>query len=172
MTVKKAMREISRVQFDEQKAESGKPNGGSFLYKIGVVALIAFSVAFGSFASENPTIAVVASLKDGSTVKGEFRTETIKGETIFSKDLSLQAGIVRSVSFHGENGGSKVELSNGDSFAMTISNPSFSIKSLLGELKIPRASFRSLSLAKCSGVNANLNAANAAGLVYHCTFNS
>ena len=174
MTIeKKAMCEKKRVQFDERKAEPGMPGYGTLFCKSCLVAVItAFSVAFGAFANENPVIAVTASLRDGSTVKGEFRTAAIKGKTIFAKDLSLQAEIVRSVTLDGENGESKVELLNGDRFAMTISNPSFSIKSLLGELKIPCASFRSLSLTKRSGVNANLNATNATGLVYYCTFNS
>ena len=109
-------------------------------------------------------IAANATLKDGSSVKGEFRTERIVGSTLFMKKLDLDASLVKSVSFSGTNGESKVLLSNGDSFAMTISTKNFAIKSLLGDLSIPRENFRSLTLSRRTA------AGGKSGLIFHCTF--
>jgi len=108
-----------------------------------------------------------ATLKDGSTVKGEFATQSITGSAAFLKNLKLNPTIVKSLTFTGTNGASKVELKNGDKFAMTVVNDSFAIKSLLGDLEIPRTSFRALSLSVCRGGNAADG-----GLVFYCTFDN
>ena len=107
-----------------------------------------------------------AALRDGSSVRGEFAAKSIKGSTAFMEKIELDPAIVKAVSFTGTNGESKVELKNGDRFAMTIANESFKIKSLLGELAIPRNNFRSLSLS------ARKAAAGGSedGLVFYCTF--
>ena len=112
------------------------------------------------------TITANATLKDGSTVKGEFLTRQISGSTIFSEKLDLDPAITKSLAFTGAGGDAKVELSNGDKFAMTVANDSFTIKSLLGELAIPRASFRALAL--CQRRSPSGGAGD--GLVFHCTF--
>ena len=105
-------------------------------------------------------------LKDGSSVKGEFYTERITGSTAFMEKLKLDPAIVKSLAFAGTNGESKVELINGDKFAMTIADESFAIKSLLGDLNIPRNNFRALSLyarkVSSNGIDT--------GLVFYCTF--
>ena len=111
-------------------------------------------------------ISANATLKDGSTVKGEFCTEQISGSTIFTEKLKLDPAIVKSLAFAGTNGETKVELANGDKFAMTVANENFAIKSLLGELNIPRNNFRTLSLS-ARKVSAN---GIDDGLVFYCTF--
>ena len=132
--------------------------------------IIASSLAvavFASFAQDAATtIAANATLKDGSSLKGEFCTERVTGSTIFTEELKLDPAIVKSFTFTGANGESKVELKNGDKFAMTVANESFKIKSLLGDLAIPRANFRAISLSarKIS------TGGNDEGLVFHCTF--
>ena len=115
---------------------------------------------------KNYTISANATLKDGSTVRGELCTERISGSTAFMEELQLDPAIVKSLAFAGSNGESKVELVNGDKFAMIVANESFAIKSLLGELNIPRANFRTLvfSVRKCASNGAE------DGLVFYCTF--
>ena len=113
------------------------------------------------------TIAANATLKDGSSVKGEFATEHFVGSTIFAEELNLNPTIVKSLTFAGTNGESKVELANGDKFAMNVANDSFAIKSLLGELAIPRTNFRSIALTQ-----RKVTASGDDGLVFHCTFDN
>ena len=112
------------------------------------------------------TISANASLRDGSTIRGEFHTERINGSTAFLDKLDLDPGIIKSVTFDGTNGESKVELANGDKFAMAIANESFSVKSLLGELDIPIANFRSIALSQRKTVAG----CGEEGLVFYCTF--
>ena len=129
------------------------------------VGLAALAVAaFIAFADARPSVSATASLKDGSTVKGEFLTDTVEGSTLFAKDLALEPSIVRTMNFTGTNGESKVELSSGDRFGMTIANTDFTVKSLIGELKIPREKVRSLSFSCAAKEGA------AGGLIFHCTF--
>lgn len=134
-------------------------------YIIAIAALLAGSLT-AQTKGKDYTVSANAALKDGSTVKGEFCTERISGSTAFMEQLGLDPAIVKSLSFAGTNGEAKVELTNGDKFAMTVANESFAIKSLLGELTIPRASFRSLafSVRKCAQTNAE------DGLIFYCTF--
>ena len=131
-------------------------------------ALYAFfaAMAISAIADEAATIVSAnATLKDGSTVKGEFLAKQISGSTIFAEKLDLDPAIVRSLAFTGTNGESKVELANGDKFAMTVANDTFAIKSLLGELAIPRANFRSLALCP-----RKVSTGSDKGLVFYCTF--
>lgn len=112
------------------------------------------------------TISANATLKDGSTVRGELCTERISGSTAFLEELQLDPAIVKSISFAGSNGESKVELANGDKFAMTVANESFAIKSLLGELNIPRTNFRSITFS-----TRRISAGGCEnGLIFYCTF--
>ena len=132
-----------------------------------IIASCLAAVAFVSFAQDaSPTITARATLKDSSAVKGEFRTERITGSTIFAEKLELDPALVKSVAFSGNNGESKVELTNGDKFAMTVANESFAMKSLLGDLAVPRANFRTIafSLQKATAGGAE------DGLIFHCTF--
>lgn len=119
--------------------------------------------------AEEPAISVTASLKDGSTVKGDFLTKKVVGAALFEKALALAPSIVRSVNFTGTNGEAKVELVNSDRFAMKVTNESFAVRSMLGDLKIPRANFRSIAFTSHSPV---AKGGSAGGVVYHCTFNS
>ena len=131
-------------------------------------AMVALAIAAIAGDAELTTTAN-ATLRDGSTVKGEFAAKRISGSTIFADDLDLNPALVKSLAFSGTNGESKVELTNGDKFAMTVANENFLIKSLLGELNIPRTSFRSLSLSTRKTASASGNG-NADGLVFYCTF--
>ncbi len=130
-----------------------------------IVTIVAFTVA----AEDVDTIITAnAALKDGSTVKGELETKSIKGSTIFKEKLELAPALVKTVSFVSTNGESKVELVNGDRFTMKIANKDFKINSMLGELNIPRANFRSLALSARKG---SQNGAES-GLIFHCTFDN
>ena len=111
------------------------------------------------------TITANATLKDGSTIKGEFLTQKITGSTVFANQLALDPTIIKSFTFTSTNGEAKVSLVNGDAFAMNISNAGFKIKSLLGDLEIPRTNFRAISLSVCRGGNAADG-----GLAFYCTF--
>ena len=106
-----------------------------------------------------------ATLKDGSTVKGEFLTQKITGSTVFANQLALDPTIIKSFTFTSTNGEAKVSLVNGDAFAMTVANDTFAIKSLLGDLEIPRTNLRSLTFSIFRGRNAADG-----GLVFYCTF--
>ena len=131
-----------------------------------ILASILATVALAAFAQDAATtIAANATLKDGSTVKGVFTTEHVTGSTIFAEELRLSPAIVRSLAFTGTNGETKVELANGDKFAMTVANESFKINSLLGELAIPRNNFRSIALSV-----RKVPAGGDDGLIFHCTF--
>lgn len=131
-----------------------------------IVAIFALAVASAVIAEEYSIISITASLKDGSTVRGELAEETIAGSTIFMEKLALDPAIVKSVNFAGTDGAAKVELLNGDKFAMTVANEAFAVKSLLGDLKIPRGSFRSLALARRKVAAGGAEE----GLVFFCTF--
>lgn len=134
-------------------------------YLIVIAALLACSLT-AQTVEKDYIVSANATLKDGSTVKGEFATQGITGSTAFMEKLCLDPALVKSLTFSGTNGESKVELINGDKFAMTIVNETFAIKSLLGELAIPRANFRTIALsARKVSANPNDN-----GLVFYCTF--
>ena len=124
------------------------------------------ALALATIAGETPRTALAtASLKDGSTIKGEFLTGQITGSTAFMEKVALEPAIVKSLTFTGTNGESKVSLSNGDAFAMRISSNGFKLKSLIGTLEIPRTSFRSLTFSSQRGTPAAKD-----GLVFFCTF--
>ena len=101
-----------------------------FRVAVCVVAAVAGCAALAA----KPAVTVSASLRDGSTIKGDFLTKTITGATLFEKNLVLTPSLVRTLSFTGTNGESKVELSNGDRLTMTVSNDVFAVRSLLGNL--------------------------------------
>ena len=135
--------------------------------KRSIVAAAACVCAFAAFADAKPTVGVTASLKDGSSVRGDFLSEGIAGATLFAKNLVLAPSIVKSVNFTSTNGEAKVELSNGDRFAMTVSNDAFAVRSILGDLKIPRASLRAMSLSAHAAAKGG---SAGGGLIFHCTF--
>ena len=134
-------------------------------YLIALTALLAGSLT-AQTVEKDYTVSANATLKDGSTVKGELCTEQISGSTAFMEKIRLDPAIVKSLAFAGTNGESKVELINGDKFAMTVATESLAIKSLLGELNIPRNNFRLLAFSTRK-ISAN---GHDEGLVFYCTF--
>ena len=136
--------------------------------KRSIITAITCVCAFAALADAKPTVSVTASLKDGSSVKGDFLTKDITGATLFEKNLVLPPSIVRSVNFISTNGEAKVELSNGDHFAMKITNAAFAVRSILGNLKIPRTSLRAMSLSVRTASTTKGGATG--GLIFHCTF--
>lgn len=135
--------------------------------KRSIISVIACVCALTAFADVTPTVSVTASLKDGSSVRGDFLSEGIAGATLFQKNIVLVPAIVRSVTLTSTNGEAKVELSNGDHFTMKIANDAFAVRSILGDLKIPRASLRAMSL---SARSAAAKGGATGGLIFHCTF--
>jgi len=135
--------------------------------KRSIVNAIACVCAFAAFAGTDATVNVTATLKDGSSVRGDFLTKSITGATLFAKKLVLTPSIVKTVNFTSTNGEAKVELSNGDRFAISVSNDVFAVRSILGNLKIPRASLRVMSL---SARAAAAKGGAMGGLIFHCTF--
>ena len=131
-----------------------------------IFASLLSTITLAAFAQDTTTTVIAnATLRDGSTVKGEFATKHIVGSTIFAEKLNLDPAIVKFIAFAGTNGESKVELANGDKFAMTVANESFKVNSILGELAIPRANFRSIALT-----HRRVSAGGDDGLIFHCTF--
>ena len=126
------------------------------------------AATFAVVAQDATTISANATLKDGSTFKGEFTTKSITGSTLFMEKLELDPALVKTVAFANTNGESKIELNNGDKFAMRVSNDNFAIRSLLGELNIPRTNFRSFSLSERK-VSAG---GSDDGLIFYCTFDN
>ena len=131
-----------------------------------MLSYVLSAATFVAVAQDATTISANATLKDGSTFKGEFTTKSITGSTLFMEKLELDPALVKTVAFANTDGESKVELNNGDKFAMKVSNDNFAIRSLLGELNIPRTNFRSFSLSERK-VSAG---GSDDGLVFHCTF--
>ena len=124
------------------------------------------AATFSAIAQDLKIIAANATLKDGSTFKGEFTTKSITGSTIFMEKLELDPAQVKTIAFVNTNGESRVELNNGDKFAMRVCKDNFAIKSLLGELNIPRINFRSITLS-----SRRISAGGPEdGLVFYCTF--
>ena len=56
--------------------------------KRSIVAAAACACAFAAFADAKPAVGVTASLKDGSSVRGDFLSEGIAGATLFAKNLA------------------------------------------------------------------------------------
>lgn len=160
---KHGLRAASSVSImrDDRQTNKGKQ------MKKSIVNAIACVCALVAFADAKPTVSVTATLKDGSSVRGDFLTKDITGATLFAKNLVLAPSIVKTVNFTSTNGEAKVELSNGDRFTMTVSNGAFAVRSLLGNLKIPRASLRAMSL---SARTAAAKGGATGGLIFHCTF--
>ena len=132
------------------------------LNAIATAALCAFATS-----EDSTMITAIASLKDGSTIKGEFSVEKINGSAVFAKNLSLNAEIVKSLSFTGKKNEAKVVLTNGDEFKLMVSDKTFKMNTSLGELDIPRKNIRTLAFSK-----ARKTASSTAeeGLLFYCTF--
>ena len=126
------------------------------------------AATFAVVAQDATIISANATLKDGSIFKGEFTTKSITGSTLFMEKLELDPALVKTVAFANTNGESKIELNNGDKFAMTVADEAFAIKSLLGELNIPRTNFRSITFS-----SRRISAGGCDdGLIFYCTFDN
>lgn len=131
-----------------------------------LILCLILAATSSTFAQDAKIISANSLLTDGSTIKGEFATKNITGSTLFMEKLELDPALVKTVAFANTNGESKVELNNGDKFALRIGNDNFAIKSLLGELNIPRTNFRSITLS-----SRKISAGGCEdGLVFYCTF--
>ena len=131
-----------------------------------ILSYVLSAATFVAVAQDATIISANATLKDGSTFKGEFTTKSITGSTLFMEKLELDPALVKTVTFVNTNGESKIELNNGDKFAMTVADEAFAIKSLLGELNIPRKNFRSITLS-----SRRISAGGCDdGLIFYCTF--
>ena len=75
-------------------------------YLIAIATILAGCVTAQT--EKDYTISANATLKDGSTVKGEFATQSITGSTAFMEKIKLDPAIVKSLAFAGTNGESKV----------------------------------------------------------------
>ena len=84
-----------------------------------ILATALSAATFAVVAQDATTISVNATLKDGSTFKGEFTTKSITGSTLFMEKLELDPALVKTVAFANTNGESKIELNNGDKFAVS-----------------------------------------------------
>lgn len=127
-----------------------------------MLALVFAVCGFIAHAQQQDAPSVSLTLCDGTTVKGELLTKAFEGSTVFADALSLGPSLVRRIDFSPAT--PKVELVNGDQFAMNVSNVEISVRSLLGELKVPRGSIRQL---KISGVSVT---GEKGSLVFYCTF--
>ena len=133
-----------------------------------ILSYVLFVATFVAVAQDATIFSANATLKDGSTFKGEFSTKSITGSTLFMEKLELDPALVKTIAFTSTNGESKVELNNGDKFAMTVADEAFAIKSLLGELNIPRTIFRSITLS-----SRRISAGGCDdGLIFYCTFDN
>ena len=132
------------------------------LNAIATAALCAFATS-----EDSTMITAIVSLKDGSTIKGEFSVEKINGSAVFAKNLSLNAEIVKSLSFTGKKNEAKVVLTNGDEFKLMVSDKTFKMNTSLGELDIPRKNIRTLAFSKARKTPCGTPDD---GLIFHCTF--
>lgn len=134
----------------------------------GIFAVLLAGCATTAQADDDIVLNATVAITDGSSIKGELKTDEIEGKTVFDDDFEIDCALVKSLAFQGTNASAKVTLVNGDQLAMTVETKSFKLNSSLGELAIPRESIRSLSIAKRS---TKVGAAEA-GLVYACSFDS
>ena len=126
-----------------------------------------FSIAAISLlcaAQLNAVSMATLALKDGSTLRAEFKEKGVVGSTAFASELALDAELLRRIGFVGTNGEAKVELVNGDKLTVKINNPTFALSSMLGDLAVPRVNIRSMTFSTSSSKSTG------EGLVFHCTF--
>ena len=130
------------------------------------IAAVFASAISAVLVADDAVVSANATLKDGSTVKGEFLAQKITGSTIFLRKLALDPSIVKSISFPGTNNAAKIELENGDKFTMKVHNKTFPFASILGELNVQRKNIRSITLS-----TKRISAGGCDdGLIFYCTF--
>lgn len=131
--------------------------------------LITIAALFSAhaFCDETTTrVNATASLKDGTVLKAEFLSENFIGSTLFAEKLTLRPELVRFVTF-GSDGKSNITLTNDDSFAISLLDPSYKLSSSLGVLDVSRENIKTLSLKTAKGTDGNND-----GLIFHCSFDS
>ena len=69
-----------------------------------LIFCLIIAVTCSTIAQDLKIIAANATLKDGSTFKGEFTTKRITGSTIFMENLVLDPALVKTVTFANTNG--------------------------------------------------------------------
>ena len=131
-----------------------------------LIAAVFASAISAVLVADDAVVSANATLKDGSTVKGEFLAQKITGSTIFLKKLALDPSIIKSISFPGTNNTAKIELENGDKLTMKVHNKTFPFASILGELNVQRKNIRSITLS-----TKRISAGGCDdGLIFYCTF--
>ncbi len=133
--------------------------------KKAALLIIAGTAAFAWAAEQEFKISTTATLKDGSVLKAEFLNEAVNGSTIFAQNLELRPELIQNLTFKGTNGEARATLSNADTFAITISDKAYSIKTALGDLDVPVCNLRALTFKKGPHFAGAEN-----GLVFYCTF--
>lgn len=115
--------------------------------------------------TKKSNITATAVMSDGSCIKGALMERSFHGSTLFDPDLELSADLVHAMTFTGTNGEAKVELTNRDTFALTLANTTIDIDALIGKTTLRREVLKSLRLTHHA-------AQPEAGLLFHCTFDS
>lgn len=92
-------------------------------------------------------ITAVATLKDGSTLKGVLRNKEFTVSTVFGKDLRFRPEIIKEITFKGTNANASVSLVNGDKLTTEFDTDVFEIESMLGALTIKREMVRFMALS-------------------------
>lgn len=127
----------------------------------------ALTLTFCTLAVESAAyVKTTATTRDDSTIKGMLTTDSFNGGTFFSDNLSLPPQKIANITFLQTNGAAKVLLTNGDTFSYAVSNRDVTISSLLGELKIPCSTLRSLTFENPQSRDTS------SGIVFACDFES
>ena len=130
-----------------------------------MVLLVVLAVTSFAYAEESHTSSEIT-LNDGSSIRGEFNSEWIRGNTLFAEDLKIDPKIIQSVSLSDANGSATVVLTNKDQFAIKISEQSYRLLSAIGPLEIPLSKIKNIKI-----LSTGREQSNSDGLIFHCTFN-
>ena len=102
----------------------------------------------------NDVISAVATLKDGSSVKGILIDEVFSVSSVFDNELRFASDIVKTIVFEGTSTCARVTLINGDKLTVDFKTDKFEIASMIGNLTIKRDQMRSLSLSHRKSIGA------------------
>lgn len=127
--------------------------------------LAALTAGYVCGETKKSNITATAVMSDGSCIKGALMERSFHGSTLFDPDLELPADLVHAMTFTGTNGEAKVELTNRDTFALTLANTTIDIDALIGKTTLRREVLKSLRLTHHA-------TQPEAGLLFHCTFDS
>lgn len=113
-----------------------------------------------------PGIRATAVLADHSTIKGTLVSGNLAGKALFSDNLDIDPAIVRKIAFPPDGRNALIEFTNGDRLTVDVSNETFAIKSVIGELSIPRKTVRTLQFSSANAKESDER------LTFYCTFDS